>query len=333
METDDSKSNPENHETDTDPPEATVPLEQDWPKCQTQLSVGEDVLLLVADLGSQDPQVRRYLGKAGGRRLEVALAHTKEPLIARAERSAMLKGLALSPEPLAQSGQFYVQIVALNDCRSLAAALNQAMSDGTLEPSAQQVKRWLVPTVEAFVQLHSAGLFVGECNPAEVVVDGDGRAQFRWPPRCFRREGTNDLDQRWYTPGFAPPELLGFAGGRIEAQTDVFFLGVILYYFIAGISPLAETSSSRMRLPPPNLFSDNTPLDLSAVARRATSPIMSRRYSTVAAFKSALTTALDLDVLRLLLVLNGRWFVVDQTFDIFKNTRYVRVTCVGSSTY
>src|SRR5690606_4470669 len=106
-------------------------------------------------------------------------------------------------------------------------------------------------------------------SPTELLVGADGQCRFREPPAVrSAADGPAAPTRRRAARGFSAPELYGRCGGRLDARTDVFFAGAVLYYVLARIPPLAEAADPAHRLPPPNVYHAGVPPELSAVARR-----------------------------------------------------------------
>jgi len=91
--------------------------------------------------------------------------------------------------------------------------------------------------------------------------------------------------------GFSAPELLGRVRADITEATDVFGLGMLLYYMIAGRLPPASVYTRYAPALPARNFRAGFPPGLQAVLSRATRPNPDDRFPTVAAFRDAFFTA------------------------------------------
>lgn len=91
--------------------------------------------------------------------------------------------------------------------------------------------------------------------------------------------------------GFSAPELLGRVRADITEATDVFGLGMLLYYMIAGRLPPASVYTRYAPALPVRNFRPGFPPGLQAVLSRATRPNPSDRYPTIAAFRDAFLSA------------------------------------------
>ena len=165
-------------------------------------------------------------------------------------------------------------------------------------------------------------------NPELALLD-DGQCRIRLSDSPVPADLPSVPDEKLVI-GFSSPKCMGDAG-KVGPGSDVFFLGCLLYYFIARTRPLAEASDINERLPPPNIFHQRIPPELVAVACKATSPVIGRRHANVVEFSHldwALRTAelrrtivhpkLDLEVGREIHIglLKGRSVAVNQD-DLF----------------
>jgi WD40 repeat protein/serine/threonine protein kinase len=96
---------------------------------------------------------------------------------------------------------------------------------------------------------------------------------------------SNGAGRRDGTPAYMSPEQL--RGDPLDARTDIFSLGVVLYEMIAGRKPFAGASRAdciRATLgeepPPLGAYRDDVPLELEAVVRRALAKDRAERYQT-----------------------------------------------------
>jgi protein phosphatase len=93
------------------------------------------------------------------------------------------------------------------------------------------------------------------------------------------------------TPGFSAPEAFGRGEGRICEATDVFLLGMLLYYLVSGAPKIPEAAETGVELPRPRAWRPDLPPGLEGVFRRATARLASRRTPTVARFLTELEDA------------------------------------------
>ena len=166
-----------------------------------------------------------------------------------------------------------------------------------------QVERLVYPLVQACAAMHVQDAVLGMVNPEHFIFTDAGFRTLLPPPKP-------EAPLRRLIPGFSGPEHAGHCGGRLDAHSDVFFCGMVLYYLLTRVRPLAETAAFEHPIPSAHVYQDNLPPGLCAVVRRATSPIPSRRYVDGSALFGALERAINTARLRAAAV-RGRRLGVD----------------------
>ena len=273
-----------------------------WPSVGDTVSGGDVRVELRAPLcGEQGAW--RFLGEdeASGR-YEVIVVPEGDPddvLSAGTQAREALGPLGL-PTTFGGEGQGARFVVTrLPDAPSLAEGLTDILADPASTDAVTLVHRWVLPLTRCLADLHRRGLFLGGSDPAEVLIDAPGRVWLRRPQPLHRvADGAVRPGRRRAVRGFAAPEVHGRGGGEVDARADVFFAGAVLYYVLARIAPLAEAGLTHDRLPPPHAYHEDVPPELEAIARRATSPLASRRYKDAVAMLHALDVALDVGAAR-----------------------------------
>ena len=91
--------------------------------------------------------------------------------------------------------------------------------------------------------------------------------------------------------GFSPPELLGRVRADLGPYCDVFALGMLLYFMIAGRVPPASVYTRYTPALPVRNFRPDFPPGLQPVIGRATRPNPTHRYPTVQALREAFVDA------------------------------------------
>jgi protein phosphatase len=92
---------------------------------------------------------------------------------------------------------------------------------------------------------------------------------------------------------FAAPEIYGRAQGGEGIEPDIFSLGMILYYLVAGHRPPSSVYTRHTPAVPVRHFRPDFPPGLGPVIKRATRPEPEMRYRSVEAFRTAFTDAVD----------------------------------------
>ena len=163
---------------------------------------------------------------------------------------------------------------AIDVCRQVAAALDAA---------------------------HSQGLIHRDIKPANVLIEG--RTAFLTDFGLTKRiEGTQtQLTQAGDVVGtihYVAPEQI--EGGRVDARTDIYSLGCLVYHCLSGELPFARDSDvaviyAHLSEEPPRLTSvrPELPAGLDAVIAKALEKAPERRFQTCADLMSAARAVID----------------------------------------
>ncbi len=107
--------------------------------------------------------------------------------------------------------------------------------------------------------------------------------------RLYRMDEIND--EVAVTPGFSAPELLSGLGTEDGESADVFSLGMLLYFLVAGVVPPASVYTRYAPAIPARNFRPGFPPGLQAVIARATRPRPEDRFASVRAMLDAFEEA------------------------------------------
>ena len=150
----------------------------------------------------------------------------------------------------------------------------------------------------AISALHREGLAHGLLSPDNIVREAGGRLVLMdvWPPGV----PLDALELQPETLPFLAPEVALGAGP--SPRSDIYSLGVVLYYLVSGAYPVRATSLADLvmryergeRMPLADLRPD-LPDDFIRIVERACEPDSDRRYSTIAGVKDALSRTLGWD--------------------------------------
>jgi len=165
---------------------------------------------------------------------------------------------------------------------------------GRLAPSLEchQRARIMKEVCEAVHHAHQVGVQHRDLKPSNIMLDGELR-----PKILDFGLSSNDPARGHFrgTPHYLAPEQLD-ASQPIDARTDVYALGAVLYEMLTGVPPVggaseddivANVRAGAIRLPVE--IAPRTPEPLQAIALKALEPRPSERY------QSAQDMALDLD--------------------------------------
>ena len=174
--------------------------------------------------------------------------------------------------------------------RTLAQLL---LGGGPLAPDA--ATRIVIDLCHAVSAVHDAGLLHRDIKAHNVMLGHDGRVVLMdfGTGRELSDRATSDLAG---TPLYVAPEVLD--GKPATAQSDVYSLGVLLFYLLTGAYPAqgqtiaeiraahAARSTSRVRVLRPDV-----PMRLATAIERALDHDPARRYASAAAFAGVLSAA------------------------------------------
>lgn len=152
-----------------------------------------------------------------------------------------------------------------------------------------RVLEWLVALCKAVAAAHAAGIVHGRLEPANVVIDRDGRLYVL----AFEAGPVPPSVPGWEAnPRYTAPE--GLLAGQFDTRSDVFSIGAIAYELLAGAASfddarVAVLTSGGMWEPVP--LTDRVPVisrELAAAVHRALAHRAEDRFATAADLRDAL---------------------------------------------
>ncbi len=149
----------------------------------------------------------------------------------------------------------------------------------------------------ALAAVHAAGLLHRDIKPANIVRDADGRFVLTdFGLGLARREAPAATMAVAGSPMYMAPELL--FGSAPDARADIYALGMLVWYALAGRHPFPASSLEALRIaaangPGPSLAEcrPGLPAALLAAVESATAPAASQRLGQATAFVEALASA------------------------------------------
>jgi len=171
--------------------------------------------------------------------------------------------------------------------------------------SVEEVGRLMLPLLRAVDYAHQNGVVHRDIKPGNVLIDGDGiphLADFG-----VARTAASTLTAAGIalgTPGYICPEQL--RGQAVDARSDVFSLGVLLYVLLTGREPFAAKKMATVMhkivhddaLPPSTLKPD-LPAGFDVIVCRAMAKKPEDRYQSCAEMAAALDSLAQAEALTL----------------------------------
>ncbi len=185
--------------------------------------------------------------------------------------------------------------------RGLDEELKDAASSGSRVPVSDAV-RWAAEIADALTCAHAEGIIHRDVKPSNVRITPEGRALLL-DFGVAHEIGEDRLTVAGSfvgSPLYAAPEQLRGAEGAIDARTDVFGLGALLYECVAGRAPVAPGTMEQIlhrvlidEPAPPRRLRPGIPRDLEVVVLKALEKDPARRYQSAAAMADDLRAIIE----------------------------------------
>ena len=154
--------------------------------------------------------------------------------------------------------------------------------------SPRETARLLTDVAAALDYAHQEGIFHRDIKPENILLDRDGRPYLADFGIAVRADELAH-QQGWLagTYPYMSPEVLRGEGHRIDARSDIYSLGIVMYEMLSGRRPFA--ADTREELIEQILHAEPTPLDLSGdsvmlecarICRKAMARRAADRYTT-----------------------------------------------------
>ncbi len=166
-----------------------------------------------------------------------------------------------------------------------------------LEP--ERAARLVREVADAVHAAHQSGIVHRDLKPANVLVDRSGRARVMdfGLAKELRPDATALTRPNLVmgTPAYMSPEQASGRGGQVDALSDVYQMGAILYELLTGRAPYDGSSPYHILTlvaeedpPPPRRLNPAVPRDLEAICCTAMARVKSDRYPSAAALSEDL---------------------------------------------
>ncbi|MBP0590302.1 serine/threonine protein kinase [Paraburkholderia sp. LEh10] len=187
-----------------------------------------------------------------------------------------------------------VAFIALEYVRgeNLAQRLAQHRRDGSTIPLMDALA-WFAQLLDALAYAHELGVIHRDIKPANLLIAPRGECKVT--DFGIAQLDTGRLTQAGMmigTPSYMSPEQ--YAGGQIDARSDLFSAGVVLYEMLSGRCPFSGASAAVMHQvmndmpPPPSTHVVGLPAELDAMVLKALAKRPDDRYACARSWQSAL---------------------------------------------
>ncbi len=164
-------------------------------------------------------------------------------------------------------------------------------------PGLHRSVEWIAALAEALEHAHGLGVIHRDVKPSNILINRQDHVYLTDSGLAKSDSGDPTLTidgQMIGTPAYMAPEQTHGARGTVDARTDLYSLGVILYELLTGTRPFA--GAGRLLLVqiqeedprPPRRLDEAIPRDLETICLKAMAKEPGRRYADAAAFAADL---------------------------------------------
>lgn len=175
--------------------------------------------------------------------------------------------------------------------------LKELTAGGTALPP-EQVARLAIDILDGLTAIHAAGMIHRDVKPMNLMLTSAGRVKILDFGLVKDTLQSNDLTQMGFvagSPSYMAPEQAGLGLGAIDARSDLYALGVVLFQLLTGRLPFIgnnaiEILQQHSRAPVPAIVSPHGPVPpgMIEIVRKAMSKRPQERYATASEMRSVL---------------------------------------------
>jgi len=252
---------------------------------------------------AHDPELDRDVALKLGRFRDPGDARERERFLHEARSAASLEHSAIVSlyEVGASDDGVPFLVCEYVDGETLA----ERIARGALEPA--EAARLVLEVGEALAYAHERGVIHRDIKPSNILLDREGRphlADFGLAKRERADESVTQSGDLLGTPAYMSPELARGDARHVDARSDVYSLGVVLYEALTGHRPfygnrrllLLQVLEEDPR--PPRQLDARIPRDLETICLTALRKSPGQRYAGARELAADLQAFLDGDSIR-----------------------------------
>lgn len=166
--------------------------------------------------------------------------------------------------------------------------------------SIEEILEIAIQVSDGLAEAHTRGVIHGDIKPSNILMNTRGRAKIVdfGLAAVLRAKGHGETSDIYGTAGYMSPEQI--QGGAVDARSDLFSVGVVLYEIITGKAPfMRDTLGDTLRATrdtdpiPMTEYSSVVPVELQQIVKRLMNKDRDSRYQHADDLRSELRYTLE----------------------------------------